>query len=365
MKDKYNHYFMGATTSRIQTHIIFFSGGLSSFAVADYVKTNYPDDNILLYFTDTLWEHPDLYRFIQEASDKLKLPLLIHSSGLNPIQLMFEKKLVFNNMIGECSKILKMRVAADFLKRKVHPKIEKWINDQYLVSRDFPPTSILYFGIGWDEIHRQDSIIKNWRPFKVEMPLINNIIRTDEVLKKYDINKPELYNLGFTHNNCHGRCIKAGQGHNRLLKHSFPEIFNKHMEEEYHISMYTSSYRYISSLESDGRDGLTDEVKEKWLIQLDDAYRDYFYGAAEKPKLFIHPAAGAVDIKIKQYSYMKRQSKEFVTIEKEDEDGNKYSVVKNSSEPYPLRFFNADEQKRPEQIDLFDIGGCGCFVQFD
>ena len=40
----------------VMNHIIFFSGGKSSFAVADYVKEKYPNDNILLYFTDTLWE---------------------------------------------------------------------------------------------------------------------------------------------------------------------------------------------------------------------------------------------------------------------------------------------------------------------
>ena len=44
----------------MRNHIIFFSGGKSSFAVADYVKEKYPEDNIVLYFTDTLW--PDLDR---------------------------------------------------------------------------------------------------------------------------------------------------------------------------------------------------------------------------------------------------------------------------------------------------------------
>jgi 3'-phosphoadenosine 5'-phosphosulfate sulfotransferase (PAPS reductase)/FAD synthetase len=52
-------------------HIIFFSGGKASLATADYVKNTYPDDNILLYNTDTLWENEDLYRFINEPSDKL------------------------------------------------------------------------------------------------------------------------------------------------------------------------------------------------------------------------------------------------------------------------------------------------------
>lgn len=135
----------------MRNHIIFFSGGKSSFSVADWVKTNYPSDNIVLYFTDTLWENFDLYRFIDEASDKLQLPMLIHSAGLNPVELMFERKLVFNSMIGDCSKVLKIRVASDFLKKGQRPAIEKWRNKQYLKADDFVTEATLYFGIGFEE----------------------------------------------------------------------------------------------------------------------------------------------------------------------------------------------------------------------
>lgn len=76
----------------MKNRVIFFSGGKSSFSVADYVKTHFPDNNILLYFTDTLIEDPDLYRFIHEACDKLELPLLIHSRGITPAQLMVKQR---------------------------------------------------------------------------------------------------------------------------------------------------------------------------------------------------------------------------------------------------------------------------------
>src|SRR5690625_3161313 len=109
----------------MRNHIIFFSGGKASFAVADWVKRNHPTDNILLYFTDTQWEDEDLYRFINEASDKLELPMLTHSAGLNPMELMFEKKLVFNSMIGDCSRVLKMKVARDYLKKGIVPEIDR------------------------------------------------------------------------------------------------------------------------------------------------------------------------------------------------------------------------------------------------
>lgn len=328
----------------MRNHIIFFSGGKSSFSVADWVKNNYPEDNIVLYFTDTLWENFDLYRFMDEASDKLQLPMLTHSAGLNPVELMFEKKLVFNSMIGDCSKVLKMRVAADFLKKGKRPPIEKWRNKQYLRAEDFVTEATLYFGIGFEEMHRQGPIQKNWQPFQVEMPAIDQFIDNNEVLKKYGIRQPVLYDLGFSHNNCNGRCVKAGQGHYKNLKQKMPDVFRKIMEQEHHLKMCVSAYRYITDNKVPEEDRIPSHVQESMLLELDDAYRDYFYGRAEKPKLYIHPAASATGeyMKIKQYSFMKKQS-----------------------EPYPIRELHYDDEREPKQIDMFDIGGCGCFSDTD
>ncbi|WP_027409654.1 hypothetical protein [Anoxybacteroides tepidamans] len=85
----------------MKNHIIFFSGEKSSFSVADHIKEKYPHDNIVLYFTDTLWEDEDLYRFIYEASDKLELPLLIHSRGITPPQLMVLQNEELNKRLKE------------------------------------------------------------------------------------------------------------------------------------------------------------------------------------------------------------------------------------------------------------------------
>ncbi|WP_342576568.1 phosphoadenosine phosphosulfate reductase family protein [Paenibacillus sp. FSL M8-0142] len=326
-------------------HIIFFSGGKASLAVADYVKTTYPDDNILLYFTDTLWENEDLYRFINEASDKLQLPMLTHSAGLNPIQLMFEKKMVYNSMIGDCSKMLKMKVAKDFLKKGIRPPVEEWRNRQHLKHENFVTDATLYFGIGFDEMHREPAIRKNWQPFKVEMPLIDHNIYKDEILKKYGIRQPILYDYGFSHNNCNGRCVKAGQGHYKLLKEQMPDVFQKIMEQEHHLKICVSAYRYITAGnrakdDMDPAEVIPAHVQERMLQELDNAYRDYFYDRAPKPKPYIHPAGAAVHkyMEIQQYAFMKRDSK-----------------------PYPIRDLH-QEVENDMQIDLFDIGGCGCFV---
>ncbi|WP_290756219.1 MULTISPECIES: hypothetical protein [unclassified Exiguobacterium] len=331
----------------MKNHIIFFSGGKSSFSVADWVKTNYPDDNILLYFTDTMWENDDLYRFIYQAADRMQLPMLTHANGLNPIELMFEKKLVYNSRIGDCSKLLKMKVSRDFLKKGIEPPIVKWRNREYLKQEDFVTDATLYFGIGWDEEHRAGPIKKNWQPFEVVFPMIDELIDNAATLKKYDLRQPVLYDLGFTHNNCNGRCVKAGQGHHRNLKEKMPDEFKKLMEQEHHLKVCVDAYRFIKKIPA----GEIDEEERQYRYdEIDDAYRDYFYGRADKPKMYIPPAA-SIDSTMSEhpafttYSFMKKTA-----------DGD--------SKPYPLRQLNSDVESEDTQIDLFDIGGCGCSVDF-
>jgi hypothetical protein len=331
---------------KLKNHIIFFSGGLSSFTVADFVKEQYPNDNIVLFFTDTLIENSDLYRFIKEVSDKLELPMLTHSMGLTPIQLMFEQKVVFNNRIGNCSKYLKMKVAADYLKKGIVPAIEYWRNQQYLKQEDFITDATLYFGIDFKEAHRIVGIEKNWsnpnsaKPFKVSFPLVDYFIDNESVLAKWDIEIPLLYKYGFSHNNCNGMCVKAGLSHYKRLRSKMPEVFQEAAEQEHYIKLYVSEYHYIKNLEVDGLD---DEVKALWHRNLADAYRDYFYGRAKRPKVYI-----PTDLTINQYSYMKRK-------------GAAYPLAQFARDLKGWKGWNNQE-------DIFDLkydeGGCSCFVDF-
>jgi hypothetical protein len=355
---------------QLKNHIIFFSGGKSSFSAADYVKTNFPDDNIVLYFTDTQWENDDLYRFIYQASDRLELPMLTHSLGLNPLELMFEKKLVFNSMIGDCSKILKIKVSNDFIRKGIKPSIEKWRNKQFLKADNFTENPILYYGIGFEEMHREGAIRKNWKPYQVEMPLIDNIIDNDEILKKYNLRQPVLYEQGFSHNNCNARCVKAGQGHYKNLYHKNPELFLEIMRQEHHMKMYVSAFRYITNDKVPKEDQIPKDVQELEISRLEDAYRDYFYGKADKPKLYIHPAVSAAPrySEIQQYSFMKKSV---------DSEANPYpirelyfDIVGKPFDTYGMKVGNDYQmdifefmEKKPD-VDIFDVGGCGCFTDY-
>ncbi|MFT9494375.1 MULTISPECIES: phosphoadenosine phosphosulfate reductase family protein [Bacillota] len=306
----------------MKNRVIFFSGGKSSFSVADYVKNKYPEDNILLYFTDTLWEDEDLYRFIHEASNKLKLPLLIHSRGITPPQLMVMQKFMANSRVGTCSKELKMKVAADYFKKGIVPEIEIWHNKHFLKSEYFTEDPTLYFGISFEEMHREIPIRENWKPFDVAMPLIDNAIDNDEVLAKWNIRQPKLYLQNFSHNNCGGRCIKGGQRHflNLLLKNE--DRYMALMEQEIIISEYI---RY--SRQCKGKDYLFDEV---WK----------FVTTGEKSAKLQHI--------IDTFKYTKNWN------------------FGDRTSPYTfMKKMGLEElEKRPAQCDMFDYGGCGCFVEY-
>lgn len=308
--------------------------------MADYVKTKFPNDNIVLYFTDTLWENEDLYRFLNEGADKLKLPLLTHSAGINPVELMVEKKLVFNSRIGDCSKVLKMKVARQFLKKGIKPKIEKWRNKQFLKSEEFVSDATLYFGIGFDEMHREGPIRKNWKPFDVEMPLIDNVIDNDEILKKHNIKQPLLYELGFSHNNCNGRCVKAGQAHFKNLKEQMPEVFQELMEQEIVISDYVRYTKQPQIKNGKQKDYLKKDVWEfirtgkkshkiQHILETNKYTKRFNLGGRNKP-----------------YAFMKK--------------------TKNGEvNPYLIEELFEDIKVDEKQVDLFDFGGCGCFVEYE
>ena len=76
-------------------------------------------------------------------------------------------------------------------------------------------------GIDFTETHRCKAITKKYEPYKVEFPMCEKpYLYKHEMLNeltKDGIDPPRLYRLGFSHNNCGGRCFKAGIGHYKNL----------------------------------------------------------------------------------------------------------------------------------------------------
>lgn len=207
--------------------IVALSGGKASAYCAEYAFQNYKKEDIVLYFNDTKWEHPDLYRFIEDLAKYYDHPITYDSDGRSPDELFFKQKALANNRMPFCSRILK----ADRLQN-------------YYVDGD-----IILFGIGLDEMHRASRIVSAYQRVavkrkaypKIKFPLIEKnttSIDIDNWLLSINIAQPYLYTLGFSHNNCSGGCVRAGKKQWINLLEKLPDVYRQREEIEQKVREY-------------------------------------------------------------------------------------------------------------------------------
>jgi 3'-phosphoadenosine 5'-phosphosulfate sulfotransferase (PAPS reductase)/FAD synthetase len=207
--------------------IVAISGGKASSWCADWTLKNYPKEGVVLYFNDTKWEHPDLYRFMDELSRYFDHPITYDSDGRNPEQLFYDEKALANNRMPFCSRILKAK------------RLQKY----------YKTGDILVFGIGADEPHRAKRLVdiyqnvaakkKKWP--KLRFPLISQNPTNQQIdtfLNEAGIKEPLLYRLGFTHNNCSGGCVRAGKKQWKRLYEQLPDVYADRERVEQEVREY-------------------------------------------------------------------------------------------------------------------------------
>tara|TARA_R100001377_G_scaffold83607_2_gene65440 strand:+ start:79 stop:840 length:762 start_codon:yes stop_codon:yes gene_type:complete len=200
-------------------HIISFSGGLGSFFAAKRVVDKYGAEDCTLLFTDTKEEDEDLYRFMDDASRYLGLPVTTIADGRDLWEVFNDVKFMGNNRIDPCSRILKRELAREWMEANHEPE-----------------DAVLYMGIGWDEAHRMEAITSNWEPYTVIAPMVDPPYmgkpQMIEGCKEIGIKHPRLYDHGFFHNNCGGFCVKSGQAQFAKLLSVFPDRYKRHEQEQ-------------------------------------------------------------------------------------------------------------------------------------
>lgn len=218
-------------TDRLQTkhqRVVMFSGGIGSWAAAKRVAERHGTDGLILLFTDTLIEDEDLYRFLDEAAANVGGQLVKIAEGRTPWEVFFDERFLGNSLVDPCSKILKRQMA-----------------DRWLAQNCDPATTIVYVGIDWTEQHRYIGLsarraADGWRydaPL-CEPPYIFGKRQVLEWCEREGIHVPRLYKLGFSHNNCGGFCIKAGQAHFARLLRFMPERYAHHERKEQEIRAF-------------------------------------------------------------------------------------------------------------------------------
>ena len=195
-------------------HIVSLSGGTSSAVAANRVINRYGKENVILWFADTLWEDEDLYRFLEDLELLWDIPIVRSSDGRTPLEVAYDDEIIPNSRVATCSKALKIIPFRYFLE-----------------TVDRPVT--VHLGLDWTEEHRMVSPKREYEKIEgvtVDFPLLwkpyaNPPHRMET--ESWGIKTPCLYDMGFSHNNCGGRCVRQGQSTWERLKTFFPERFNE------------------------------------------------------------------------------------------------------------------------------------------
>ncbi len=201
-------------------HIVSFSGGAASFAAAHLAIEKYGKDHVTLVFCDTLIEDPDLYRFIDEGAKALGCKLIKLEDGRTPWQVFKDHRYQGNTRTAHCTVDLKGRTFA------------RWLTENY----PNPDDCVIHFGFDWMEERRLTEARKNWAPYNCEAllcaPPYLSRAQVFQIIDDYDLELPRLYEMGFTHNNCGGFCVRAGQAHFELLLRKLPDVYAHHEAEQ-------------------------------------------------------------------------------------------------------------------------------------
>lgn len=202
-------------------HVVQFSGGVGSFLAAVQVAERHGTAGMTLLIADTRVEDDDLWRFSDDASAFLGVPLTIVRDGRTPWQVFRDQRFLGNDRLAPCTKVLKQQPCRAWMETNAPPD-----------------RATAYVGIEPNKHDRKriPAIVRNWQPWTVEFPLADGPDATkDELLsevRRLGIKPPRLYELGFSHNNCGGACVRAGQRQWKHLLATLPDRYARAEREE-------------------------------------------------------------------------------------------------------------------------------------
>ncbi len=252
---------VGATIPYVSTddsrlHVVNFSGGLCSFWAAWRVKERYGNSHMVLLFADTLIEDPDLYAFNNQASAPSKaqgqalcfhsypcpragrqtllgVPITRISREEDPWSLFRRQGLIGNSRFPICSVMLKREPLDEWHQAHCRDRFQD-LQSSFWDDGRSPAT--IYLGFDWTEEKRLNDLRAELSQWDIEAPMTEAPIwdkcRMESEARKLGLPIPRLYGLGFPHNNCGGRCVRAGISHFVHLYWVLRERFIEWRDEE-------------------------------------------------------------------------------------------------------------------------------------
>lgn len=210
-------------------HIVSFSTGLSSAITTQRVLDRYHDAEII--FMDTTIEDDDNYRFMNQMKDYWQRPVTVLKDGRTPYQVAQDNQIIPNQKIAPCTFELKIKLFTE-----------------YCLALGGPLT--IHIGYDFTEVHRIEATEQAYASYgwAVDFPLLwkpyeyrpySQVCRED-----WGIEPPQMYDLGYTHANCGGCCVKQGQGDWLRTLIYFPARFLAAQEWEQEMRKHPTRKNY-------------------------------------------------------------------------------------------------------------------------
>ena len=196
-------------------NIVSFSSGLSSALTAWRVFDRYGKDNTRFVFMDPLFEDEDNYRFMADFERRFDVEIIRLSEGRNPYEVSRDESVIPNQKLAPCTFRLKIQI------------FKKWLVQQ---EKDTDHITI-HIGYDFSEMHHCEATRRNYEAlgYTVDFPLLWQPIEyrsyTQVCREDWGIDPPRMYEMGYTHANCGGRCVKQGQGDWLRTLANFPERY--------------------------------------------------------------------------------------------------------------------------------------------
>jgi hypothetical protein len=153
------------------------------------------------------------------------VPLTNVADGRTPWEVFHDVRFLGNDRLAPCTRLLKQVPCREWM-------------DQHADPID----TLVYVGIenAKRDRARIPAIARNRKPWVTRFPLYGKWepLRTKEELldeaRALGVSPPRLYELGFSHNNCGGTCVRAGQRQWKHLLETLPEryVYAQEREEE-------------------------------------------------------------------------------------------------------------------------------------
>ena len=190
--------------------VCWYSCGAASAVATKLAISQFPDAEVVIARCIVREEHPDNDRFAADCEKWFGMPItnLIAEKYNGSIYEVFQQRKYISGIGGApCTLELKKRVREAFQQ----------------------PTDRHVFGYCAEEQDRWDRFLDS-NNLDAIAPLIDRGLKHPEALAMIEnagIKLPEMYRLGYQHNNCIG-CVKAtGAGYWNKIRDDFPAEFDK------------------------------------------------------------------------------------------------------------------------------------------